>query len=233
MLTLENIKYRYPNSTQEFELDLRALSFSPSLITCILGRNGCGKTTILNLIGGHISPRQGKILLDETDLTTLSANKRPTATVFQQIGLFPHLSIQENIEMAIEPNSIFRRSQATKSHAENILEQFNLTKYRKAKPAQLSVGQQQRVAIARAISTKPKILLLDEPTSALDFFYISKLKGLLAELKESNSVPTMIVVSHDLQFVVDIADEIKFIEAGSCVFEGSSTNFKQTKYFIR
>ena len=96
----------------------------------------------------------------------------------------------------------------------------------------MSIGQQQRVAIARATAIKPLVLLLDEPTSALDFVSINYLKKLLLELKEKNSIPINIIVSHDLHFVLSIADEIKFIEDGKLAFEGNKEAFIKSKYYI-
>ncbi len=232
MLLLENIEFNYRNSREAFNVSFDKLKFDTSLITCVLGKNGSGKSTLLNLIGGHLKTEKGKIVLFNDDITELKAELRPTSTVFQQIGLFPHLTVKENIEMAIEPNRLFRKSMTTKTKATQILFDFCLTEFEKRKPSQLSIGQQQRVAIARALSSEPKILLLDEPTSALDFANISILKKMLKEIKEKQSVPVIIVVSHDLHFVLDIADNIKFIENGRFVFNGTAEEFTASKFYV-
>jgi len=232
MLLLNKIEFNYRNGTGTFNVSIDELKFDASLITCVLGENGSGKTTVLNLIGGHLKGECGEILLSGEDITELKAEARPTSTVFQQIGLFPHLSVKENIELAIEPNSLFKKSPATKSKADRILVDFSLTEFESRKPSQLSIGQQQRVAIARALSSDPKVLLLDEPTSALDFANISILKRMLKEIKDMQTVPVIIIVSHDLHFVLDIADNIKFIEKGKFVFDGTTQDFQKSKYYI-
>lgn len=232
MLQLENILFYYNNNDNGFGISVEDVHFESSLIICVLGKNGSGKSTILNLIGGHLKPRLGSIKLFNEDITDLKAEVRPTATVFQEIALFPHLNVKENIEIAIEPNSFFKKSVATKGKAEEILNEFGLKEYEKRKPLQLSIGQQQRVAIARALSSKPKVLLLDEPTSALDFANIGMLKKLLKDIRDKHTVPIIIIVSHDLPFVLDIADNIKFIDEGKFVFDGNTKDFQKSKYFL-
>lgn len=232
MLELKNIKFKYHEVNTSFCIDIAQAQFNQSLITCVLGKNGSGKTTVLNLLGGHLKVDSGNIFLSGEEITALKAELRPTSTVFQQIGLFPHLSVRENIEIAIEPNTLFKKSAATRNKAEKFLSDFNLQEFANRKPVQLSVGQQQRVAIARALSTEPKVLLLDEPTSSLDFANISLLKKILSEIKNMHTVPVIIVVSHDLHFVLETADNIKYIESGKFVFEGTTSEFRQSNYHI-
>lgn len=232
MLLLKDIEFNYRNGGRGFNVCIDELKFDSSIITCVLGKNGSGKTTVLNLIGGHLQSEKGKIILSGEDISSLKAEFRPTSTVFQQIGLFPHLTVKENIELAIEPNTLFKKTSTTKSKAKKILVDFSLTEFEKRKPSELSVGQQQRVAIARALSSDPKVLLLDEPTSALDFANISILKTMLKEIKKRQPVPVIIIVSHDLHFVLETADSIKFIEDGRFVFQGSTEEFQKSKYYI-
>ncbi|MBK8243259.1 MAG: amino acid ABC transporter ATP-binding protein [Saprospiraceae bacterium] len=201
-------------------------------MNAVLGKNGSGKSTLLQIIGGHIDCERGEIILFNKDITDTSAINRSTATVFQTISLFPHLTIKENIELAIEPNALFGKKKSTLELGRKILIDFKLNELAYRYPNQLSIGQQQRVAIARAIATNPSVLLLDEPTSALDFESIKYLKSLLLELKAKKTVPICIIVSHDLHFVLSIADEIKYIDNGRLVFEGNNQAFKNSKYFI-
>ena len=232
MLELRNIKFKYHSARGTFNIFIDETKFDASIITCVLGENGSGKTTLLNIIGGHLQSESGNVILYGEDITNLKAEARPTATVFQQIGLFPHLTVKENIEMAIEPNTLFRKSIVTKNKAEKLLVDFKLNEFEKRKPSQLSIGQQQRVAIARALSSNPKVLLLDEPTSSLDYANINYLKILLEDIKHRETVPVIIIVSHDIHFVMNVADNIKFIDNGQFVFEGTAKEFKLSRHFI-
>ena len=232
MLELKNIQFKYRKRANQFTINIPNLNFDAGVISAILGKNGSGKTTLLNIIGGHIYPELGRISLFNKDITNELPANRMTSTVFQTIALFPHLSIQENILIAICPNSFKKPNEILKSKVNDILRNFNLIDLAKCKPNQLSIGQQQRVAIARAVATCPKVLLLDEPTSSLDFENISNLKKLLKELTQHDTVPICIVVSHDLQFVLDIADDIKYIEGGRLIFEGTSKSFIASNYYI-
>jgi ABC-type sulfate/molybdate transport systems ATPase subunit len=233
MLTLKDISYRYNLKDSLFNLEITETCFKSSLITCVLGLNGSGKTTLLNVIGGHIKPESGSIVLNDIDITESSASNRPISSVFQEIGLFPHLSVLENIIMAIEPNRIFTKSEQAVNTATGILKTLDLLEYKDYKPHQISIGQQQRVAIARSLGAKPCILLLDEPTSALDYKFLRELEITLKNLRDNYIVNSIIVVSHDLDFVLDIADDIKFIDHGRLVFEGAKDAFINSEWYVK
>jgi len=230
MLRLENIRYGYPRGPFRIEID--HLAIHESMITSVLGRNGSGKTTLLNLMAGHAHPSAGKIYLNEEDLTDRVAEVRPVATVFQQIGLFPHMTVRRNLEVAVEPNRFVSISATTVHKVEHALSDFALGEFAQRYPSQLSVGQQQRVALARAICTEPQVLLLDEPTSALDYESIRNLRNLVLEFKQRKTVPIIVIVSHDLPFVLSVADEIKLIDEGRITFEGTVAQFKNTEHYI-
>lgn len=228
MLKLSNIEFSFTdgNRAKDFKIRIDELAFQQHLIYCVIGRNGSGKTTLLNIIGGHIFPDAGRVFLDDQEITTLPAGRRPTATVFQSLGLFPHLSVRGNIEIAIDPNGFGRRKEDTFNRATKIIEDFELHDLEKSRPSSLSIGQQQRVAIGRAVASSPQVLLLDEPTSALDFEYIANLRKLLFRIKESCEVPIIIIVSHDINFVNSIADYVMYIENGGVKWQGNKDEFK-------
>ena len=229
MLVIKKIKYSYSNSG--FSLDIDKAEFKPNKITCVLGENGSGKTTMLLNIGGHLSLKNGSISIFDKDISNTNAHERPVATVFQELGLFPHLSVRKNIALAIEPNRLIGKSENVDAETDAILTMFQLKDLQYKKPMTLSGGQQQRVAIARAFGTSPQVLILDEPTSNLDYQNIRKLTSLLQELKTSEQVPIIIVVSHDWHFVMEIADDIIYIENGKQIFQGTKEEFKATTLY--
>lgn len=229
MLEINNIRKRYKNS--DFSIQIENAKFREGKISCVLGRNGSGKTTLLKIIGGHLNIDSGEINVFGSDISKELASRRPTSTVFQNLGLFPHLTVAENLALAVEPNKLFGKSKDVLSNVDKVIADFQLEELRNNKPSQISGGQQQRVAIARAICSNPKVLLLDEPTSALDYQNIKILDDLLKNIKSTNKVPVIIIVSHDWHFVMDIADEIFYIEKGSILFSGNKENFKKTKFY--
>ena len=230
---IKNLLFKYGDVNSKFSLEIENLIFEKNSISCVLGQNGSGKTTLLNLIGGHLNTSFGKMYLNGKDIISFPANRRPTSTLFQKIGLFPHLTVKENIEIALEPNTYFKNSKETLEMASEILLEFDLLELQNSYPDQISVGQQQRVGLARSLSTKPEILLLDEPTSALDFYNIRRLTNILKKIHHQSRVPYIILISHDLPFVLNIADSIKYIEKGKIVFNGSVEDFKISNYYIK
>jgi len=232
MLKLSNINFSYNSNGSGFTVDVKESIFYKDAISCILGQNGSGKTTLLKIIGGHLASFSGNIFIDDIDIANFNAQERPTSTLFQSIGLFPHLSVIDNIKIALEPNKLFKYSMQTNVKANDYIVMYELEDLKNKFPNQLSIGQQQRIGIARAICTKPKILLLDEPTSALDFKNINYLKKTLLKLKKAADSPIVIIVSHDLPFVMNVADDIKYIENGTIIFDGKKSDFKNSKYYI-
>src|SRR4051812_46209964 len=163
VVTLERVVKRFGGVTAVDDLSLevaRGEFFS------MLGPSGCGKTTTLRMIGGFESPSEGVIRLDGRDVTDLPAYKRDVNTVFQSYGLFPHLSVFENVAFGLRRRGV--GGVEVMRRVGEALELVGLARYGKRRPAQLSGGQQQRVALARALVNHPQVLLLDEPLGALD-----------------------------------------------------------------
>ena len=162
-LELSHLKKRFGD--KEVVQDL-SLSLEQGRLLCILGSSGCGKTTTLNMIGGFLPPDGGSILLDGQDITRLPPERRPVTTVFQSYGLFPHMTVLQNVVYGLKFRS-FTKSQAHEKGLQ-YLDMVGLSDYADARIHEISGGQQQRVALARALSVEPKLCLLDEPFCNLD-----------------------------------------------------------------
>src|SRR5439155_23282400 len=177
----------------------------------ILGPSGCGKTTTLRMIGGFETPDAGRILLQGTDVTAVSANRRPVNMVFQQYALFPHMSIYDNVAFGLKVKRVPRSE-----HRERITELLRIVALEgleNRKPRQLSGGQQQRVALARALVNRPAALLLDEPLGALD---VKLRKQMQLELKriQNELGTTFVYVTHDQEEALTMSDRIGVMNGG-------------------
>lgn len=190
-------------------------------VLALVGPSGSGKSTLLRCIAGLHAPAEGRIECDgETWLDTasrknLSTARRRIGMVFQNYALFPHLSALENVlEGMNDP-----RSAEARERARQLLHQVHLDGLERRRPQQLSGGQQQRVAVARALARDPRVLLLDEPFSAVDRATREKLYGELAELRRDLHMP-IILVTHDLEEAVMLADRMTILSRGSSLQSG-------------
>ena len=178
---------------------------------CLLGPSGCGKTTALRMIAGFETPSAGDIRIDDASVLGTGANRRPTAMVFQQYTLWPHMSVFQNIAYGLRLRRLPQDAIRTKVEAG--LELVGLAGYGERLPAQLSGGQQQRVALARALVLEPKILLLDEPFSSLDAALRIRLREELLRIQRQLQITT-IFVTHDQEEALSLADRIALMHAG-------------------
>ena len=151
-------------------------------LLCILGSSGCGKTTTLNMIGGFLRPDGGCVRLDGQDITALPPERRPVSTVFQSYGLFPHMSVLQNVTYGLKFRN-YSRAEA-KEKGRRYLELVGLAEREDARISELSGGQQQRVALARALIVEPKLCLLDVPLSNLDAALRVRMRGELKRLQQ-------------------------------------------------
>ena len=178
---------------------------------CLLGPSGCGKTSTLRMIAGHEEISAGRVLIDGHDIGALPPARRPTAMMFQNYALFPHLNCLDNVAFSLRMRGMPR----TERHAAALekLDLVHMTDYRERMPSQLSGGQQQRVALARALVTNPSVLLLDEPLSALDPFLRVRMRGELARLQRDLGI-TFVHVTHSQQEAMSVADSVVVMDHG-------------------
>ena len=178
---------------------------------CLLGPSGCGKTSTLRMIAGHEEISAGRILIDGRDVGALTPAQRPTAMMFQNYALFPHLDCLDNVAFSLRMRGMAKAQR----HAVALekLELVHMDDYRQRMPSQLSGGQQQRVALARALVTNPSVLLLDEPLSALDPFLRVRMRGELRRLQRDLGI-TFVHVTHSQQEAMSVADSVVVMDHG-------------------
>lgn len=187
-------------------------------LATLLGPSGCGKTTVLRMIAGFEFPTMGEIYIGETLVNNIPPNKRDSSMVFQSYGLFPHMTVYNNIAYGL----VMRRwsDDKIKSKVKSILELVELIGLENRFPNQLSGGQQQRVALARALITEPKVLLFDEPLSNLDAKLRVQTRGEIRKLQKRLGI-TSIYVTHDQEEAMCISDEIMVMNKGKILQAGT------------
>lgn len=202
------------------------LTVNEGEVTVICGPSGSGKSTLIRTINQLEAISAGDIWVDGKSIfdptRSLNALRKEIGFVFQQFNLYPHLSVLENITLA--PRKLNNQSAAAaETKALELLEQVGLSDKRQQYPAQLSGGQQQRVAIARALAMEPRVLLFDEPTSALDPEMIGEVLSVMKKLAHSGI--TMMVVTHEMGFAREVADQVVFIDHGQIIEQAAPHSF--------
>lgn len=193
----------------------------------LIGQSGCGKSTLLRMIGGLITPSTGDIILDENIAEDTEIYRKNIGFVFQNNGLFHHLSAKNNITLPLTLVHKFSEKDAN-DRAEELLVRFGLEKDSYKKPSALSGGQQQRISIARAVAPRPKILLLDEPTSALDPEYTNEVLNMINELK--NDKVSFIIATHEMGFALNACEKVAFLSNKTILeYDNSQEIFKNPK----
>jgi len=205
----------------------------------VCGPSGSGKSTLIRCINRLEEHQKGSIIVDGTELTEETKNieqiRAEVGMVFQQFNLFPHLSILDNCTLA----PIWVKKMPKKEAEElalNQLKQVQIDDQAHKYPGQLSGGQQQRCAIARALCMEPKIMLFDEPTSALDPEMIKEVLDAMVNLAKAGM--TMIVVTHEMGFAKEVADEVIFMDEGMIIEKANTKDFfanpksDRTKLFL-
>lgn len=224
-LALRNICFRYGSADRRkssplVESSLQNVDLNISGVAAILGPSGSFKTTLLKIVAGHLTPSAGSVVIAGCDVTTVPTERRGVATVFQDFALFPHLSGFENV---LEGGRLLSRySKAQRQWlAEMYLRRLNVMHCAERLPKDMSGGEQQRIAIARALMAEPKVLLLDEPTAALDSLQRDGLAKLVKQLSVMSPALVTLIVSHDRDFVFDVADCLTIMDGGRILATGS------------
>ncbi|RQS52748.1 ABC transporter ATP-binding protein [Burkholderia sp. Bp8986] len=184
----------------------------------LLGSSGCGKSTLLRMLAGFEAPTSGRILVDGTDITECPPYRRPVNMMFQSYALFPHLSVAQNVAFGLKWEKMTRH--ARRERVMQMLELVQMASFANRRPDQLSGGQQQRVALARSLAKQPKLLLLDEPMSALDRQIRQQTQLELVKIIEKVGV-TCIMVTHDQEEAMAMADRLAIMSAGNIVQTGT------------
>lgn len=205
------------------------LSIAAGEIVVMIGASGSGKTTFLRCLNLLERPDRGELTIDglsvsmhRTSITRTLAVRRKTAMVFQQYNLFKNMNVLRNVEIG-QRVAHGKSARDARDTAIAALEKVGMADYLNAYPAELSGGQQQRVGIARAIALEPKIILFDEPTSALDPELVGEVLAVIQALAEEGQ--TMLIVSHEMNFVRKTANRIVFMHEGVIHEEGTPEEF--------
>lgn len=197
------------------------LAVAKGEVLCIIGPSGSGKSTLLRCVNLLEQPSSGQVFVAGVELThrdcDIDKARRATGMVFQQFNLFSHMSVLDNVTVALRKVLKLGKAESIE-RAEKLLARVGLADKSAAYPAQLSGGQQQRVAIARALAMEPSVMLFDEATSALDPELVGDVLGVMRQLAEEGM--TMLVVTHEMSFARNVADRVVFMDEGIIVEQG-------------
>jgi polar amino acid transport system ATP-binding protein len=247
IVSVENL---YKSFGAQKILDGVSFDFQAGGLYSIIGKSGCGKSTMLRCLNGLETLDQGKIIVDGVELENLGSNKDHIETlrkrchevrghvgmVFQSFQLFPHMTLLENVK---KPQTIVRKTshEEALSIAHDLLKKVGLSEHTHKYPYQLSGGQQQRGSIARALALKPKVMLYDEPTSALDPQLVDEVQNVMKDLDQDGM--TQIVVTHEMRFAREASDTVIFMDKGKICESGpaeqlfSNPKEESTRQFLR
>ncbi len=219
MLEIKNLKKNYGDKKVLKGINL---TVNKGDIIGIIGPSGCGKSTLLRCINLLEKPTEGEIIFEGKsvkDNKHILDIRRKIGMVFQQFNLFNHMSVLDNIILAPTINKLMSRDEAIKK-ATGLLKKVDLLDIKDSYPNQISGGQKQRVAIIRTLMMNPEIILFDEPTSALDPEMIGEVTNLMKKLADDGM--TMLIVSHELNFIKNFTTRVIYLDDGKIVEEGTS-----------
>ncbi|MBS0248923.1 MAG: ABC transporter ATP-binding protein [Proteobacteria bacterium] len=213
-LEIENLRIAYGNYVAVNGIDL---TIKHGELVSLLGPSGSGKTSVLRAVGGYLTPSSGAIKVDGRDITRDPPQVRDMGMVFQNFLLFPHMSVQDNVEFGLRMRQVPKTER--RQRAMNALDMVQMAPYAARLPYQLSGGQQQRVALARALVIRPTILLMDEPMGALDAKLRAEAQEEIRTVQREVGVTT-ILVTHDQQEAMAMSDRIVVMREGAILEEG-------------
>jgi len=213
MIQLDGVSKRYGEQVAVWET---TLTFPEGELVVLIGPSGCGKTTTLKMINRLIEPSSGRILIGERDVTKVNAQelRRGIGYVIQSIGLFPHMTVAQNIEVVPELLGWPKARRAARAH--ELLELIGLEpgRYAQSYPKELSGGQAQRVGVARALAVDPPVLLMDEPFGAVDPLTRERLQDEFLRLQQQLR-KTVVMVTHDIDEAIKLGDRVCVMNAGA------------------
>ena len=226
ILTVKNLVMKFSNHAVLKNIDF---DIEKGEKVFIIGPSGCGKSTLLKCLNYLIKPTRGDITFEGQDLkkTDINLIRTKLGLVFQSFNLFPHLTVLENIILAPTKLKLMSEEEA-KQKALELLDSIKLKDKANFYPDELSGGQKQRVAIIRTLIMEPNLIMFDEPTSALDPKMTKEVKSLIQEVAETGI--TMLIVSHEMEFVKSLATRVIFMQDGKIIEQGSPNEiFKNPK----
>lgn len=245
LLSLENIVMRFGGLTavNNFSLTIR-----PGELIGLIGPNGAGKTTVFDVITGFLIPTTGRVILNEEDVTPLPAHKitaRGIARTFQNIRLFPDMTVIENVmvschrrlkagfwQAALGLPGYRKEERSIREESMSLLQELSLSHLANERASALAYGQQRRLEIVRALATRPKLLLLDEPAAGMNPQETMELAELVRELKDRHSL-CIFLVEHDMKFVMNLCERIKVLDHGVSIAEGSPLEIQRNPDVIK
>lgn len=219
---MASFEIRNLSKSYDGKLVLNNLNFkiNDGELLSILGKSGCGKTTLLKILIGIEKPSSGTILKNKRNITNLAISKRDMGIVFQNYALFPNMTVLENVSYALK-NKLKDKNKATKE-AKKIINMVNLDEHINKYPSELSGGQMQRVAIARTLALKPDVILFDEALSALDADNKLMLRKEIKKLQKEFKI-TMVFITHDQEEAFSISDRVMVMNDG-CIEQLDTPN---------
>lgn len=220
-IKIENAQKKYGDNIiiDNLSLDIRQGEFFT-----LLGPSGCGKTTLLRMIAGFNSIENGNFYFNEKRINDLDPAKRNIGMVFQNYAIFPHLTVEQNVEFGLKNRKVSKEEM--KVETDKFLKLMQIDEYRDRMPERLSGGQQQRVALARALVIKPDVLLMDEPLSNLDAKLRVEMRTAIKEIQNSIGITT-VYVTHDQEEAMAVSDRIAVMKDGEIQHLGQPKDIYQ------